>query len=236
MNRIIFVVGGKHCGTTLSATILGVNSKCHLIPMETGAYSFKFIEQIRKPFIRQVSEIDSEVVVEKTPDHVYQIDKIQEDWPNSPIFVITRNPIDRVASTTRRHGNFNQSVYECSNDLTACINAMEKPNTFLVSYEQIVKDFRNVVGQMCYFAQLQFEERMVNFHEHSPTWFEKKLEDDHHRLRSNQMKTPLYDDSGWGKEYLTIDQIDQVKIDCMEKYNSLMSYSTVDSKVLPTLY
>ena len=50
------------------------------------------------------------------------------------------------------------------------------------------------------------------------------------------MKTPLYDDSGWGKEYLTIDQIDQVKIDCMEKYNSLMSYSTVDSKVLPTLY
>lgn len=221
---MIFVVGGKHCGTTLAATILGANSKCKLIPMETGAYSIQFIKQIRKPFIRQVSEINSEFVVEKTPDHVYQIDKIQEDWPNAPIFVITRDPFDRVASTLRRHGNFNQSVYECANDLSACINAIKKPNTLLVSYEQIVKDFNNCVQQMCDFANLEFEERMINFHDHGPTWFEKQLEDDHHRLRSMQMKKPLYDDSGWGREYLTKEQRDQVDFDCSERYNTLISF------------
>jgi hypothetical protein len=223
MTTPIFVMGGKHSGTTLTATILGANSKCSLIPMECGAYSIRHIKNLRKTFVKQTASVESEFLVEKTPDHVYQIDKIQEDWPNSPIFIVTRDPFDRVASTLRRHGNFGQSVYECVNDMTACIYAIQKPNTFLVRYENIVKNFNNTVKDMCNFAGLEFEESMVNFHENAPTWYKHLQEDGHHKLRSSQMKMPLYDDSGWGTEFLTKDQLGQVEFDCVEKYELLLS-------------
>lgn len=224
MTKPIFVVGGKHSGTTLTATILGSNSKCCLIPMESGAYSVQHIENLRKPFIRQASLIESEFLVEKTPDHVYQIDKIQEDWPDSPIFIVIRDPIDRVASTLRRLENFGQAVYECANDITACLYAVEKPNTYLVTYEQIVKDFNSTVEKMCKFAGLEFEDSMINFHENAPTWFPNHQHDIHHKIRSDQMKKPLYDGSGWGKDYLTLDQINQVNFDCSKKYADLIAY------------
>lgn len=223
---MIFVVGGKHSGTTLTATILGANSECWLVPLESGGYSKRHIKQLRKPFIEKVLSIDSKYVVEKTPDHVYQIDKIQEDWPNAPIFVVTRNPLDRVASTQRRHGNWGQSIYECSNDMSACIGAMQKKNTFLITYEDLVKNFEETVRAMCKFSGLEFQESMIKFHENSPVWFENHLDDDHHRKRSEQMRTPLYDDSGWGINYLTKDQIDQVNYDCAEKYSILTKLRT----------
>lgn len=224
MKDVIFVVGGKHSGTTLTATILGANSQCFLIPMETGAYSRRHIDQLRKPFIRQVNSIDSEYVVEKTPDHVYQINRIRDDWPDSPIFVVSRNPIDRVASTMRRHGNWGQSIYECSNDMSACINALKYDNTYLVMYEDIVKNFKDTVIGMCKFAGLSFEDSMINFHENSPIWYGSQLHDEHHKIRSDQMRTPLYDDSGWGNDYLTNEQVDQVMFDCDDKYNKLRAY------------
>ena len=222
MTKMIFVTGGKHSGTTLVATILGANSKCLMIPTETGCYSKQHIRQLRKPFLEKMPKMNSEYVVEKTPDHVFQIDIIQEDWPDAPIFVVTRNPIDRVASTQRRHGNWGQSIYECSNDMSACISAMKRKNTYLVTYESIVKNFNETVKGMCDFAGLEFEQSMVNFHENAPIWFERHLHDDHYRKRSEQMRTPLYDDSGWGIDYLTKEQIDQINFDCLDKYHSLV--------------
>jgi Sulfotransferase family len=223
MKDVIFVVGGKHSGTTLTATILGANSKCSLITMETGAYSRIHIEQTRVPFINYVKSVESDFVVEKTPDHVYQIDKIRKDWPDSPIFIVSRNPIDRVASTMRRHGDWGQSIYECSNDMSACIYGLNYNRTYLVMYEDIVKNFVPTVQGMCDFAGLTFENSMINFHENSPLWYRGQLHDEHHNVRSKQMRTPLYDDSGWGIDYLTKEQVAQVEFDCMEKYQTLLS-------------
>jgi hypothetical protein len=224
MTTPIFVMGGKHSGTTLTATVLGANSKCSLIPMESGAYSIRHIRNLREVFVKQTASVESDFLVEKTPDHVYQIDKIQEDWPESPIFIVTRDPVDRVASTLRRHGNFGQSVYECANDMAACIYAIKKPNTYLVTYENMVKNFNETVEGMCSFAGLEFEESMINFHENSPTWYKHLQHDGHHKIRSLQMKMPLYDDSGWGIDYLTKDQLDQVRFDCSEKHQELMKH------------
>jgi len=230
MAKMIFVVGGKHSGTTLTATILGANSKCWLIPVESGAYSKKFIRQARQPFIDKVSVIGSEFIVEKTPNHVHQIDKIREDWPESLIFVVSRDPMDKVASVLRRSGKFNETVYDCSNDLTASINAMKHENTLLVDYESIVRDFDNTVQRMCDFAGLEFEESMRKFYENAPTWYEKHFDNPTFKRRSDQMKTPLFDDTGRGLKELTPEQVAQVEFDCMEKYSQLRANR--DSMVL----
>jgi hypothetical protein len=67
---------------------------------------------------------------------------------------------------------------------------------------------------------------MINFHQNAPTWFPNHQHDNHHKIRSDQMKMPLYDDSGWGIDYLTSEQIDQVNFDCLEKYETLLEHKT----------
>lgn len=224
MNRIIFVVGGIHSGTTLMATILGSNSRCWLITSETGAYSLRHIKNIRSLFVKKVKTLEAEMVVEKTPSHVFNIDKIQEDFPEAKIVIMARNPVDSVASTFKVHGDFNKAVYDCSNDLSGCISATAYDNTNLVFYEDLVKNFDLTVKKLCNKIELNYEESMKNFHNNDFAWFEGFIEEsDFFKRRSLQMKMPLFDDSGKGYKELTENQISQINFDCMGKYELLRS-------------
>lgn len=205
------------------ATILGANSRCFLITEETGAYSNKHIKTLRKYFIEKVKTIESDFVVEKTPSHVFNINKMQEDFPDAFFIIMTRNPIDSIASTFKIHKNFNRSIYECSNDLSGCINAIKYKNAVLISYEKLVKDFDKTIINLCEFLEISFEKSMINFHETAPTWFEKFIDSDElFKRRSLQMKTPLFDGTGKGIKELSEDQIKQINFDCMDKYLLLL--------------
>lgn len=229
MPKPIFVFGTIHSGTTLLTTILGVNSRCYLFADETGAYSKRHIGHLRKIFVKDVANIDNEYFIEKTPNHIFSISEMQEDFPQAKFIVVTRNPIDAVASIYKEYENFNMSLYSYSNNLTACLHAMKYENTFLVTYEDVVKNFDNTIYAICDFTGLQFEESMKNFHEHSPQWFKNLVEKEKFfKKRADQMKKPLFDDTGKGKEFLSKEQINQIEFDCVGKYNKLLKYNRID--------
>lgn len=218
---MIFVSGPPHSGTTLTATILGVNESCYLIPTESGAYSQRHIQTLRKPFIKKVNLIDSEFVVEKTPHHIFNIHKIQEDFPDAKLIVTVRNPIDIVGSLMNSYGDFNFSIYTCSDYLSSCISSM-KNGIYLIEYENIIEDFDNTISDVCDYIGVVFSDRMKKFYDHSPTWFEKSIgHDSLLTKRSEQMRQPLFDGRGTGYKNLTRSQIDQVLFDCADKYNIL---------------
>ena len=222
MPRLIFVSGPPHSGTTLVATILGVNSKCFLVPSESGAYSKQHIHTLRKAFVRKVSSIESDFIVEKSPEHIFNIDKMQEDFPDAGFVVVMRNPIDIVGSLLRTYGDFNLSLYTCSDYLSACTAFSQYPGVNIVEYEDIVTNFDETISSLCQKLDLDFEDRMKNFHQYSPLWFEKfRDSDDLFKRRSEQMKRPLFDGRGVGKTMLNSDQINQVIFDCQEKYEIL---------------
>jgi hypothetical protein len=223
---MIFVVGLPHSGTTLLSTIVGANSKCLLIPMETAAYTKTHIKTLRGPFVKQIQNMDAEFVVEKTPSHVFAIDKILEDFPDAKFLVSVRNPIDVIVSTFKRDGLMNKVIYDCSNDLTGCINALSHDSAMLVQYENVVKDFEKTIADVCRFVGLDFEESMVNFHENAPTWFKNFIDGDpHHMKRAMQVKQPLFDATGSGEGFLSEDDLARVEFDCMWKYRGIVGGS-----------
>lgn len=223
MSKMIFVVGIPHSGTTLTATIIGANSRCLLIPMESAAYTKHNIGSLRGPFVRQIRNLDAEFVVEKTPSHVFSIDKIREDFPDSKIVVVIRDPIDVIVSTFKRDGGMNKVIYDFANDITACSAALSYENTHLVQYENLVRDFHTTVSELCDFLGLEFEDSMVNFHENAPTWFAKFIHSDpHHMNRALQMKKPLFDGTGSGAGFLSQQDLEIVERDCMPKYRKVV--------------
>lgn len=226
MPKAIFVFGTMHSGTTLMATVMGSNSKCHLIAEETGAYSKKHIDHLRNVFVKQTDSIKKEYFVEKTPSHVFNIDKMQEDFSSSFFIVMVRNPIDAVASIYKDYKDFNLSIYSYTNHLVAASYALQRSNTILVEYEKIVKDFDNVVGNVCDFVGLSFETSMKNFHEQDHQWFGKLLDiDEVFKKRAQQMKQPLFDGTGKGYKYLSKEQINQIEFDCFERYQKILNNS-----------
>ena len=221
MPQMIFVSGPPHSGTTLTATILGVNSRCYLIPSESGAYFQSHIETLRKPFVRKIATIDSEFIVEKTPQHIFNINKIREDFPQARFIVTMRNPLDVVGSLFKTYNDFNFSVYTCSDYLSACISVMND-EVYLIEYEDIITNFDEIISNACNYIGIDFEDRMKNFHQYSPLWFEKAIESDEHlKRRSEQMRQPLFDGRGVGNKVLDSKQIDQVLFDCADKYHML---------------
>jgi hypothetical protein len=218
MPQMIFVSGPPHSGTTLTATVIGVNSRCYLIPSESGAYFQAHIQTLRKPFVRKVAAIESEFVVEKTPHHIFNINKIKEDFSDGKFIVTMRNPIDIVGSLFKTYDDFNFSVYTCSDYLSSCISAMNS-GVYLIEYEDIIENFDKTISDACEYIGIDFEDRMKNFHEHSPLWFEKAIDSDEHlKRRSEQMRQPLFDGRGIGNKILDSEQIDQVLFDCADKY------------------
>lgn len=222
MNKMIFVMGCAHGGTTLVATILGAHRKCYVIPSETCAYT-KDRWTNKGDLIRAMSDIKSEYIIEKTPRHVFNLKQMKEDFPDASFIVMIRNPLDVTASIYAREGNFNKALYECLNDLTGCLSVMNDDRVMLVEYESIVDNFENTMTMVCQHIGIEFEPQMKDFHEYSPDWFSEHVAwDDHLSRRAWQMKQPLFDGRGrWQKE-LNAHQIYQIMGDCNNKYINLL--------------
>jgi hypothetical protein len=217
--KLVSVSGCAHGGTTLMATILGANKDWHLITTETCAYTLDKWTN-RSDLIKRLPE-NSQRVIEKTPRHVYNLNSIKKDFPQSSFVVMVRNPLDVVLSIYKRDGNFNNALYQHSSDLTACISVINKQDTVIVEYENIIEDFDLTVKNVCNHTGVEFTESMRNFHMYSPSWFEEFLQqgrNEHLLKRSVQMKTPLFDGRGRGILELSPKQARLVIQDCEDKY------------------
>ncbi|MGP9788667.1 sulfotransferase family protein [Roseinatronobacter sp. NSM] len=101
----------------------------------------------RVSFFRNVVDIyakrnSAEIVVEKTPDHFRMIDQIRADFPESPIIVIVRNPVNVLLSLKKVPWATKSDIFYllewgylheklCKSD----------KNVVLVHYEDLVEDW-----------------------------------------------------------------------------------------------
>ena len=176
----------------------------------------------KKYFIDAIDAIDSKYVIEKTPRHLFSIEQMQKDFPESKFVCMTRNSIDVVASLFKRDQNFNYAVYQCSNDLSGCLNATLLKNVLLVEYEDLVTDFEKTVTTVCDFLNLLYNSEMKNYHKNPPQWFEKLKDSDHHLdRRSKQMALPIFDGRGMFRDLISEEETNQIIFDCSDKYYDL---------------
>jgi len=225
--KLISISGCGHSGTTLTATVLGTHKNLLLIPVETRMF-------IDNPydinsFITNNYSDKKTMIVEKTPKHIYVVDKIKQEYPDAKFIFNIRDPRDIAASLYNRFDDWQKTLDRLKKDF----DYIEKFYLLghVVKYEEIVNNFESTFIDICKYIKIDFDQEMLHYYKYAPNWFEVENPKDtdgkepnwyetsntsknnisNHRLkRAWQVKQPLFDGSGKWKKELNSSQVDDV--------------------------
>ena len=218
--NLISISGCGHSGTTLTATVLGTHKNLLLIPTETRMFLDESYD-INNFIFNNYSDKKT-MVIEKTPNHIYVLDKIKKEYSNTKFILNIRDPRDIVSSLYSRFENWDKSVDRLKKDFE-CIKKFYSFG-YLVKYENIVNNFENTFIDICKYINIDFDENMLEYYKYAPNWYgvENPKDTDgkdkiyknnisnHEIRRSWQVKQPLFDGTGRWKKELSNSQIDDV--------------------------
>ena len=218
--NLISISGCGHSGTTLTATVLGVHKNLLLIPTETRMFLDESYD-INNFIFNNYSGKET-TVIEKTPNHIYVLDKIKKEYPDTKFILNIRDPRDIVSSLYSRFEDWNKSIDRLKKDF----EYIKKFYSFghLVKYEDIVNNFKDTFIDICKYINMDFDENMLEYYKYAPNWYgvENPKDSDgkdkvyknnisnHETRRSWQVKQPLFDGTGRWKKELNSSQIDDV--------------------------
>ena len=218
--NLISISGCGHSGTTLTATVLGAHKNLLLIPTETRMFLDESYD-INNFIFNNYSDKET-MVIEKTPNHLYVLDKIKKEYPDTKFILNIRDPRDIVSSLYSRFENWNKSIDRLKKDF----EYVKKFYLFghLVKYEDIVNNFEDTFIDICKYINIDFDQNMLEYYKYAPNWYgvENPKDSDgkdkvyknnisnHEIRRSWQVKQPLFDGTGRWKKELSSSQIDDV--------------------------
>lgn len=218
-NQPIFIAGCGHTGTTLVRAILGSHSAVRGVSYESEL----FVSRHASPGLERTSELmrrrplaqlvtwqaeaeaeGKQRFVEKTPRHVHSVGFIRRLLPRAPIVLLTRDPLDVVASIIRRGSSPADAIDRWMGDTRATLAACRMPNVLLVRYEELVAHPDRTVAAICEFCGLDHDPATLEYylveqsHGHETTATGDHAE--HVELRRGQINSPLFDGRGsWTK-------------------------------------
>jgi hypothetical protein len=218
--NLISISGCGHSGTTLTATVLGTHKNLLLIPTETRMFLDESYD-INNFIFNNYSDKET-MVIEKTPNHLYVLDKIKKEYPDTKFILNIRDPRDIVSSLYSRFEDWNKSIDRLKKDF----EYVKKFYLFghLVKYEDIVNNFKDTFIDICKYINMDFDQNMLEYYKYAPNWYgvENPKDSDgkdkvyknnisnHEIRRSWQVKQPLFDGTGRWKKELSSSQIDDV--------------------------
>ena len=218
--NLISISGCGHSGTTLTATVLGAHKNLLLIPTETRMFLDESYDI--NNFIFNNYSNEKTMVIEKTPNHIYVLDKIKQEYPDTKFIFNIRDPRDLVASLYGRVYDWDKSISRLKKDF----DYIKKFYSFghLVKYENIVNNFENTFIDICKYINIDFDKNMLEYYRYAPNWYgvENPKDTDgkdkiyknnisnHEIRRSWQVRQPLFDGTGRWKKELSNSQIDDV--------------------------
>jgi len=218
--NLISISGCGHSGTTLTATVLGAHKNLLLIPTETRMFLDESYDI--NNFIFNNYSNEKTMVIEKTPNHIYVLDKIKQEYPDAKFILNIRDPRDIVSSLYSRFEDWNKSIDRLKKDF----EYIKKFYSFgyLVKYENIVNNFEDTFIDICKYINMDFDKNMLEYYKYAPNWYgvENPKDSDgkdkvyknnisnHEIRRSWQVKQPLFDGTGRWKKELSSSQIDDV--------------------------
>jgi hypothetical protein len=108
-------------------------------------------------------------LLEKSPRQVHEIEHIRAVFPNAKLIMIHRDGRDVVVSDhffTRDYGrqpfSFEQAVRDWRDDMEAHFRHADRPEVFVCSYEQLLKDGHGVVRDLLDFLGLPHDEPLID--------------------------------------------------------------------------
>lgn len=187
--RLAFICGCGHTGTTLLATIMSAHSEIYSPCLETWSYVYKEYKYILPTLLKEAKTRKESVFLEKTPKHIYHVNRIQEDYDPDFIFCI-RNGYDVIASLEKRYNDFDKAYDRYIKDTQETIKHESKG--LIVKYEDLIEDPSSTLKDICTHIRLPYEKNMLNYHKMDlPTWTDV-IDDPHAIMRFQQVKKPIY--------------------------------------------
>ena len=114
----IFIIGCGHSGTTLLNKIIGNHMNVLGFNYETKLFLSDDQNTIKKldEYEQKRKYREKKYIVEKTPVHVYCIDKMYKYIKNPKIIVMVRDGRDAICSLKKRYGSFKKAKNRWIND------------------------------------------------------------------------------------------------------------------------
>ncbi len=104
---------------------------------------------------------------EKSPMHCRYLAEILENFPESPVIYVMRDPRDVVRSMQKAFGVRTDGAVELWNEAFLSYSEASRP-VHLVRYEELVRKPVEAVGAMCAFLGQSYEPTMLRFFERIP--------------------------------------------------------------------
>jgi hypothetical protein len=226
-NKLIFIGGTAHSGTSLLEYLLSfhsnivsicdynnLNSNITFIENETTVFKSyelfnNYIDNIVKSY-----NITNEYILLKNPDNVYYINEINKYTNNSKIILLIRDAKHTALSLLKRHDNMWPDFTAALNywvEINNIINNSEYDNIYKLKYEDFVSNITNTLKNIHSFLNLN-DESGESIHKYN-NLCNKTIDDfpndiEHVKLRQTQLLTPIYNSTEINKITLTKEQED----------------------------
>lgn len=231
----IHICGCGHSGTSILTRLVGAHPLVHPIPGESGIAKkerFSIYSEAISRFWEQTDQTNKLIWVEKTPKHIRHLGFILNAAPASKIVLISRQPLDAIASMKRRYGSFRKALRRWCHDNTLLLRWKPSNQVYFLRYEDLVREPRDTLTQLMTYLGLEFVEAQLNYHQKTVAWYSEansaqapSQEADHKSLRNQQINQPLFSSSGAYREILTAREIEIVNNRC-RRIASDLGYET----------
>lgn len=162
----VFVVGCGHSGTTLLASLVSNHEYVYGVGRETYAFSpinnLLSCRMLIENFDFIAATSNKKAILEKTPKHVLLMDRIRKLLPDSKFLIITRNPLDNIASLYKRFGNLDDMIERWLVDNNAVLSSLESKNTHRIKYEDLVCSPDTVLKGVFEFLGYEFDSDVLD--------------------------------------------------------------------------
>ena len=141
---------------------------------------------------RELEESGKEILVNKTPNDVFIVDRILECWPDARFIFLLRHP---AAIARSRHSARPQDSDERNAEMVrryaAALEAARQAHPGLtVRYEDLATDPARVTQEVCAFLGVEWEPAMLNYGEYDHGRFRPGLGDWSQKIKSGEIQPP----------------------------------------------
>jgi hypothetical protein len=178
------------------------------IPNETAIFLHSQNDQVKewlRIYDRHRVHAHKKWICEKTPLHIYHINRMYNVCQHPKIVVAVRDGRDVVASLKKRYGSLQKGINRWIDDNLAWMVNPHRHEFHLIRYEDFVADPKKELTKICTFIGEDFHEEMLDYPKTQvqlpADLFDGRVIDnqDHNRLRHYQTNQDLYDGT---KRYL----------------------------------
>ena len=141
---------------------------------------------------RELDESGKELLVNKTPNDVFIVDRIVECWPDARFIYLQRHPgaIARSRHKARPQDTEERNATMVARYLKAMEAARAQYGGITVRYEDLASDPAATTRRLCEFLGVEWEERMLEYGEFSHGRFKPGLGDWSENIKSGRVQAP----------------------------------------------